>query len=388
MRTLLDDDGRHREINAIIAKEATAFARTNRDVMRPTWSRAAWTLGKSTICTVMPLAAAMYLADRGHWWVAFALVPFAGMALFGMINIVHDTVHSSFVPSRVANRWVGRILAPIFFYDHGCYRRSHLEHHRVSQAIGDPKRPKHGLQGEDSMPDLRGPLLWLVKLLLLPMRIWLAVAVRLLALPRWLRQVFYIATMVVMSGPMMLLFGGDPSLTARDWKRAAPWLSAAGSGLLYVTIGMLSSTLVILLLASVWFALSMGFLGFLTHLTPYQIYMEERDRSTTRLLTLNISDVRIGPLTRFLGNGAPEAHCAHHMFPYVPCYALEAPARWIDERFAPLRAASVNLLSIADGTFVWDAVVSSYALPEEQGWQRLDTATGAYLLRLEHVARR
>ena len=100
------------------------------------------------IVTFPPFAAiwtAMMIASsHGQFWLSFALAPLAAGLLIRLFLIQHDCGHGSFLPSKLANDWVGRAIGVLTMtpYDH--WRRSHAIHHATSgnldrRGIGDIK---------------------------------------------------------------------------------------------------------------------------------------------------------------------------------------------------------------------------------------------------------
>src|ERR1700734_3697651 len=89
--------------------------------------------------------AAMLLASsHGQFWLSFALAPLAAGLLIRLFLIQHDCGHGSFLPSKLANDWVGRAIGVLTMtpYDH--WRRCHAIHHATSgnldrRGIGDIK---------------------------------------------------------------------------------------------------------------------------------------------------------------------------------------------------------------------------------------------------------
>jgi len=70
--------------------------------------------------------------ERGLWWVALLLaVPAAGF-LVRLFMIQHDCGHGSFLPSKTANDWLGRILGIFTLTPYDYWRLSHANHHATS----------------------------------------------------------------------------------------------------------------------------------------------------------------------------------------------------------------------------------------------------------------
>ena len=98
------------------------------------------------LVTFAPFAAlwtAMVLASRhGVFWLSFALAPIAAGLLVRLFMIQHDCGHGSFLPSKLANDWVGRALGVLTMTPYDLWRRSHAVHHATSgnldrRGIGD-----------------------------------------------------------------------------------------------------------------------------------------------------------------------------------------------------------------------------------------------------------
>ena len=92
------------------------------------------------------LVVAMYLALDVSVWLTLALaIPAAGFLLRTFI-VFHDCGHGSFLPSRRANLWVGRLTAFLTFQAFGAWRHSHAIHHGTA---GDLDR-----RGDGDVPTL------------------------------------------------------------------------------------------------------------------------------------------------------------------------------------------------------------------------------------------
>jgi acyl-lipid omega-6 desaturase (Delta-12 desaturase) len=108
---------------------------------RPEWresiepyERASWVKGIFDLATsVVPyiaLGVLMYASlGFASYWVTLALaVPAAGFLLRTFI-VFHDCTHGSFLPSRRANLWVGRITGLLVFQPFANWRHNHAVHH-------------------------------------------------------------------------------------------------------------------------------------------------------------------------------------------------------------------------------------------------------------------
>lgn len=383
LRTTLGEPARLRAVRDGLARETTAFARQHLTALRPTWAPALLTLAKNIAAAGLALSGACWLVEAGLALLAAPLVLVAGLALYGLVTVLHDTLHGAFLPGRRFNRWLGELLAPLFFLDYESFRRSHLGHHRHNQSTAhDPKyprvpRPRIGAdRGESHAHGLAGP----ISSFPAPMAAWFRVAPLLLRLPRRLRHAVYVAFTLLSGAYTVLAYGGELALPARDWRSARPWLSVARSLVFYLALLWWSPVLGALALASLWVALSCVFLVFLTHLSPYQLYMKE-DNELPLLFALNISDIRGGWLLRTLGNGFTDHHAAHHVFPFAPCYRLARAARWLEERFDGLKAPVLRIGSCVDTTAVFDGLTASTIRPRGVGWFLWDLPSGQFVRR-------
>ncbi len=384
LHATLKDEERFAATKARISAETAAFTREHRDQLKPTWGRASLTLGKTLLGVLSPLILAWRFAEAGLWPVAALLVPIAGVALYGGISIVHDAVHGSFFPSRRANRLLGELLAPLFAMDFMTFKRSHMKHHRHNQSLThDPKYPKvpwpAEVLGDEEAERRDGGLV--AALLRLPIRGWFVLARGVLRFPAVVRHAFYVATVMVFGGPVALLFGGEISLLSRDWRAGGPLFSLVRTVLTYALLAWTSPLLCALTLGAVWISLGCFFLVYLTHLTPYQVYVEGKNHAV-RFFSLNISDIELGPITRALGNSFTEHHAAHHLVPFAPSYRLPMVGAWLDASLGDLKAPKLRLGTVADTTFLGDGIVSSIVGPRERHWPHWETANGTFVTRV------
>jgi len=105
----------------------------------PSRGKAIWQLTN----TMVPYAGLWYLMilsirhDFSYWWTLALSVVAAGF-LVRLFILFHDCVHASFLPSKPANNWVGRLLGVLVFTPFDDWRLSHLRHH-VSYANLDTR---------------------------------------------------------------------------------------------------------------------------------------------------------------------------------------------------------------------------------------------------------
>lgn len=378
---ILHDVSRRSQVESHIAKASRAFMREQGHRLRPSWWLGGLTLLKTVLGVALPLWGAWSLAEAGTWWPAPVLVMVAGLALYGGTSIVHDTVHASFFPSKRANRVLGKVLAPIFLLDYATFLHSHMGHHRFSQSVGhDPKYPKlpwanPSLENTDPSRQRGNGITRRVT------AAWIGLASRVVEGPAALRAAFYVATIAVFGAPAVLLFGGEVSLFQRNWRTAGPWFSLARSVALYASLFSVSPVLGGLALATLWWAMGCFFMIFLTHLSPYQLYHDEGRSSAPKLLSLNVSDIRVGLLTRALGNQFSEYHATHHLFPALPCYRLSFAGKWVDRTFASIKAPALFPLTVADANLIGDGVVATVTRPPREALPTVATPSGTFMRR-------
>ena len=108
---------------------------------RPDLWRSAVDLATSVV-PYLALLVAMYLALDVSYLLTLALsVPAAGFLLRSYI-VFHDCAHGSFLPSKRANRWVGRATALLVYSPFEAWRHDHAVHHATAgdldrRGVGD-----------------------------------------------------------------------------------------------------------------------------------------------------------------------------------------------------------------------------------------------------------
>jgi omega-6 fatty acid desaturase (delta-12 desaturase) len=86
----------------------------------------------TSIVPYLGLWVLMYLAlDVSYWLVLALAVPASGFLLRTFI-LFHDCTHGSFLPSKRANRWLGRFLGLVVFSPFRGWGHSHAVHHATA----------------------------------------------------------------------------------------------------------------------------------------------------------------------------------------------------------------------------------------------------------------
>lgn len=83
----------------------------------------------TSVVAYLALTIAMYLCLDISVWIVLALaVPAAGFLLRTFI-VFHDCAHGSFLPTKRANLWLGRLTGLLVFQPFGNWRHNHAVHH-------------------------------------------------------------------------------------------------------------------------------------------------------------------------------------------------------------------------------------------------------------------
>ena len=99
---------------------------------RPSWSRSLLDIATSVVPYVA-LSVLMYVSlGQLPYWITLALaIPTAGFLMRAFI-VFHDCTHGSFLPSRRANLWLGRLSGLLVFQPFANWRHNHAVHHGTS----------------------------------------------------------------------------------------------------------------------------------------------------------------------------------------------------------------------------------------------------------------
>ena len=86
----------------------------------------------TSVVPYLALSVAMYFSLEISVWLTFALaIPASGFLLRTFI-VFHDCAHGSFLPSKRANLWVGRLTGLLVFQPFANWRHNHAVHHGSS----------------------------------------------------------------------------------------------------------------------------------------------------------------------------------------------------------------------------------------------------------------
>ncbi len=109
---------------------------------RPSWSRSLLDVATSVVPYVA-LSVLMYvsLGEVTYWATVALAIPTAGFLMRTFI-VFHDCTHGSFLPSRRANLWVGRLSGLLVFQPFANWRHNHAVHHGTAgdldrRGVGD-----------------------------------------------------------------------------------------------------------------------------------------------------------------------------------------------------------------------------------------------------------
>src|SRR5919106_1709303 len=100
----------------------------------------------TSVVPYLALYVAMYLALDVSLWLALGLALPAGGFLLRTFIVFHDCTHGSFLPSKRANRWFGRLCALLVWQPFANWRHDHAVHHGTA---GDLDR-----RGQGDVPTL------------------------------------------------------------------------------------------------------------------------------------------------------------------------------------------------------------------------------------------
>ena len=88
-------------------------------------------IATTTIPFVLLLAAMLATVEKAYWVTLLLAIPASGL-LVRFFIIQHDCGHGSFLPSRTANDFVGRVISVLTMTPYGLWRRVHAKHHATS----------------------------------------------------------------------------------------------------------------------------------------------------------------------------------------------------------------------------------------------------------------
>lgn len=98
----------------------------------PSISRGVFELAITAAALFGLWAVAFLVFHLGFWWIALLLTVPAGMFLVRLFMIQHDCGHGSFMPSKAANDWIGRVLGIFTLTPYDYWRRAHAMHHATA----------------------------------------------------------------------------------------------------------------------------------------------------------------------------------------------------------------------------------------------------------------
>ncbi|HEY4279439.1 MAG TPA: fatty acid desaturase [Conexibacter sp.] len=117
-----------------------AWRKTLAPYTKPRLGRSLVDLATSLLPFLLLLGAIIPLVHAFYPLALVLMVPAAGFQVRTFI-VFHDCAHGSFLPSKRANKWLGRILGVIVWTPFGAWRHSHAMHHA---SAGDLDRRGDG----------------------------------------------------------------------------------------------------------------------------------------------------------------------------------------------------------------------------------------------------
>lgn len=360
--TALSHGGWAPELEQAAAAAVQRLARARKATFTPQVGRATLAAARSVLFAVGPLLAAVYLWSTRWSLAVVPLLVLAGIGLYGGIAILHDLAHRTFLPSRRLNAAFGHLLAPLLLMEFAGFRGSHLEHHKHTQSIADPKRFGVAHTEEATHSDFSS-----LGLFPAPMRPLMRLGAKLVALPLRIRHLVYLFILPLAMGPMVLLFSGEFSIARRDWRKRETWAATMASAVFLTLLYAWSPALLVFFLIALTVGHAFTFHVFASHMTPHQVYWTS-DRRAGMADALNVSDVRCGPLVRWLGHGLSDYHSLHHLSPAIPCYHLREAEALVALDLAPLRAPAIDLLEPAACAVLFDGMISGAVHKNSESW--------------------
>jgi omega-6 fatty acid desaturase (delta-12 desaturase) len=96
----------------------------------------------TSVIPYLGLSVAMYLLlDVSYWLTLLVAIPAGGFLLRTFI-VFHDCAHGSFLPSKRANTWLGRVMSIFVYQAFSAWRHEHAVHHATAgdldrRGVGD-----------------------------------------------------------------------------------------------------------------------------------------------------------------------------------------------------------------------------------------------------------
>lgn len=362
MLTALSYGGWAPELEQAALAAVQRLARARKATFSPDVGRATLATARTLLFVVAPLAAALSVWNTRWSLAVVPLIVLAGMGLYGGVAILHDLAHRTFLPSRRLNAFFGHLLAPVLLMEFAGFRRSHLEHHKHTQSITDPKR-----FGVEHKEDTTHPDHSSLELCPAPVRGLLRLGAKVVAVPLRIRHLIYLLILPLAMGPAVLLFSGEFSVARRDWRRLETWTASIASAVFLALLYAWSPALPAFFLLALIIGHAFTFHVFASHMTPNQVYWTS-DRRAGMADALNVSDVHCGSLVRWLGHGLADYHSLHHLSPAIPCYHLREAEAIVAPDLAPLRAPAIDMLEPAACAVLYDGIFSGVVHKNSESW--------------------
>jgi omega-6 fatty acid desaturase (delta-12 desaturase) len=126
--------------DAAAGTAGSPWRKTLAPYMRPRLDRSLLDVATSVVPFLLLLAAIVALVPVSYPLALLLMIPAAGFQVRTFI-VFHDCTHGSFLPSKRANKWLGRVLGVMVWQPFGAWRHSHAIHHA---SAGDLDRRGEG----------------------------------------------------------------------------------------------------------------------------------------------------------------------------------------------------------------------------------------------------
>jgi fatty acid desaturase len=270
--------------------------------------KSAYFTAKSLILYVGTFILANWFFHEKHYFLFALSIIYQGSNFFSMESIIHDALHSNLFKNPKACFWVGYLLSPLLFMGFLRWKKAHLDHHRYSQTIQDPKGNISGTKtNEVTFFDK------LVRDLLLE-KIYKNIPTRFLKFLTILCIFFWLSFPFLMSGTNFCI-----NRLRFDAKEDLPQIGL--NILLHLNILHFFSLQGELVFILTMFA---GYMLTAINFTQHGLSLSIRPVNFNHpvLLSLNVTNLDLGWFYNRKGLGFYDCHLEHHLFPDLTAQKL------------------------------------------------------------------